>query len=271
MLSVKEVAALKNCSEQYIRAKCKSGEILAEKQLDEQNRPKYYIPLSALEPKLQREYRKSKRTGEAIQPSEPRLPKRLEEYNDQERSQIEFWTDLVSEWQEHRYHSADKVKSDQDFVVYARVAYSQQYRNTFGRELCLSTDILYRRWKGILKYGIPDYIYVDNGREFLTTDVGGLGHRKRKGKADSNPFTDFDPPPVFKRLGITMINALVRNARAKIIERRFRDVKDHLSRLFESYTGGNITPNLLNKQLAQQISRRVLCMSTSCVRVILVC
>ena len=36
-----------------------------------------------------------------------------------------------------------------------------------------------------------------------------------------------------------MTNAIVRNAKAKIIERRFRDVKDHLSRLFDTFTGGN--------------------------------
>ncbi len=91
--------------------------------------------------------------------------------------------------------------------------------------------------KGILKYGIPENIYVDNGREFLTFDVGGLGHRKKKPKDGQERF---EPPPVFKRLGIKMTNAIVRNAKAKIIERRFRDVKDHLSRLFETYTGGNV-------------------------------
>lgn len=37
-----------------------------------------------------------------------------------------------------------------------------------------------------------------------------------------------------------MTNAIVRNAKAKIIERRFRDVKDRLSRLFPTYTGGNV-------------------------------
>ncbi len=37
-----------------------------------------------------------------------------------------------------------------------------------------------------------------------------------------------------------MTNAIVKNAKAKIIERRFRDIKDHLSRLFETYTGGNV-------------------------------
>lgn len=91
--------------------------------------------------------------------------------------------------------------------------------------------------KGILKYGIPENIYVDNGREFLTYDIGGLGHRKKKSKDGQERF---EPPPVFERLGIHMTNAIVRNAKAKIIERRFRDIKDHLSRLFETFTGGNV-------------------------------
>lgn len=98
-----------------------------------------------------------------------------------------------------------------------------------------SQATLYALRRGILQYGIPDNIYVDNGREFLTFDVGGLGHRQKKSQQG-----EFSPPPIFERLGIKMTNALVRNARAKIIERRFRDVKDRLSRLFESYTGGNV-------------------------------
>lgn len=99
-----------------------------------------------------------------------------------------------------------------------------------------SQATIYALRKGIEKYGIPDNIYVDNGREFLTRDVGGLGHRRRKNQQNT-----FDPPPIFERLGIKMTNALVRNARAKIIERRFRDIKDRISRLFGSYTGGNVT------------------------------
>lgn len=89
--------------------------------------------------------------------------------------------------------------------------------------------------KGIIKYGIPQNIYVDNGHEFLTFDVGGLGHRQKKSTKNA-----FSPPPVFERLGIKMTNALVRNAKAKIIERRFRDIKDRVSRLFPTYTGGNV-------------------------------
>lgn len=89
--------------------------------------------------------------------------------------------------------------------------------------------------KGIMEYGIPANIYVDNGREFLTFDVGGLGHRQKKSTKDK-----FTPPPVFERLGIKMTNAIVQNAKAKIIERRFLDLKNSISRLFETFTGGNV-------------------------------
>lgn len=98
-----------------------------------------------------------------------------------------------------------------------------------------SDATLYALRKGIMKYGIPRNIYVDNGREFLTHDVGGLGHRQKKSIA-SLP----EPPGVFARLGITMINAQVRNAKAKIIERRFLDIKNQLSRVFATFTGGNV-------------------------------
>lgn len=89
--------------------------------------------------------------------------------------------------------------------------------------------------KGIMEYGIPANIYVDNGREFLTFDVGGLGHRQKKSTKDK-----FTPPPVFERLGIKMTNTIVCNAKAKIIERRFLDLKNSISRLFETFTGGNV-------------------------------
>ena len=98
-----------------------------------------------------------------------------------------------------------------------------------------STVIALRR--GIQRYGIPDVLYVDNGREFLTFDLGGLGHRKKKSKAAQDRH---DPPTILQRLGIEMMNAQVKNARAKIIERRFLDVKNRISKLFETYTGGNV-------------------------------
>lgn len=99
-----------------------------------------------------------------------------------------------------------------------------------------STLIALRR--GILEYGIPENILGDNGREFLTFDMGGLGHRQRKPKDGKERFS---PPPIFQRLGINFTTAQVRNARAKTIERAFLNVKNQISRLFATYTGGNVT------------------------------
>ncbi len=89
--------------------------------------------------------------------------------------------------------------------------------------------------RGIEKYGIPKHIYSDNGREFLTHDIGGRGFRK-DGRKDG----EHQIPTILNQLQIEFHTALVRNARAKIIERAFREVKEMFSRLFEGYTGGTI-------------------------------
>ncbi len=88
---------------------------------------------------------------------------------------------------------------------------------------------------GIIRFGIPKCIYVDNGREFLNISFGGRGHRSRKSMEDQP-----EPPAILKRLGIEMRNAIVRNARAKPIERTFRTVKEQFSKLFSGFCGGTI-------------------------------
>ncbi|MGC5328942.1 Mu transposase C-terminal domain-containing protein [Brevibacillus sp. SYSU BS000544] len=89
--------------------------------------------------------------------------------------------------------------------------------------------------KGILKYGIPKVVYTDNGMDFLASDIGGRGRRKTK-KNDG----EHKPPAVFERLGIRMMNAKVKNAKAKLVERTFREVKENFSKLFLTYQGGHV-------------------------------
>lgn len=97
--------------------------------------------------------------------------------------------------------------------------------------------------RGIERYGIPKRILSDNGREFLTHDIGGRGFRK-SGRVDEHA-----APTILDNLGIEFRTALVKNARAKIIERAFRDVKEDFSKLFDGYTGGTIAerPERLQK------------------------
>ncbi|MFG6326847.1 MAG: Mu transposase C-terminal domain-containing protein [Lachnospiraceae bacterium] len=97
-----------------------------------------------------------------------------------------------------------------------------------------SDATVYALRRGIEKFGIPKMIYSDNGREFLTHDIGGRGFRK-SAKTDEH-----EPMTILQRLGIVFKTAMVRNAKAKIIERRFLDVKESFSKMFEAYTGGNV-------------------------------
>ena len=101
---------------------------------------------------------------------------------------------------------------------------------------------------GIKRFGIPKVVYFDNGREFLTHDIGGKGHRKRKSDAD-----EIEPPTILKRLGIEMRNAIVRNAKAKPIERTFRTVKEQFSRMFSGFCGGTILekPESLKRRIKE--------------------
>lgn len=110
-----------------------------------------------------------------------------------------------------------------------------------------SQATIYSLRDGILRRNaIPTHVYVDNGREYLTKDVGGLGHRAKKSKEN-----EFKAPPIFARLGITMVNALPTNAKAKVIERRFLDFKNAVSKLFSTYTGGSVAekPEILKVRL----------------------
>ncbi|MGN0587420.1 MAG: Mu transposase C-terminal domain-containing protein [Oscillospiraceae bacterium] len=102
----------------------------------------------------------------------------------------------------------------------------------------------------IQRCGVPKILYVDNGREFLTWDIGGKGHRTRKKQADIDR-----PPTILDLLGIEMRNAIPRNGRAKPIERMFLTLKNTISRCVPTFTGGNIIerPESLKYQLKHGI------------------
>ncbi|MCQ4363169.1 Mu transposase C-terminal domain-containing protein [Mycobacterium gordonae] len=85
--------------------------------------------------------------------------------------------------------------------------------------------------KAVSKWGIPNAIYLDNGREYLVSDFGGRGKRKTAAKPGYGA-------TILERLQVEMINAKPGNARAKIAERSFRVLKEQFSRLFITFTGG---------------------------------
>lgn len=100
-------------------------------------------------------------------------------------------------------------------------------------------------------YGLPTGVYFDNGSEFLAGDLGGRGHRK---KSDWQKFEV--PKQILTLLGIKMVNAIPKNARAKPIERFFDTFKEHYSKSVESYCGGK--PDERPEECKQLVKERKL-------------
>ncbi|WP_018752206.1 transposase domain-containing protein [Paenibacillus sanguinis] len=86
--------------------------------------------------------------------------------------------------------------------------------------------------KAVERYGIPKWVYLDNGREFLVSDFGGRGKRKTSDKQGYGA-------TMLERMGVKMVNAKVANAKAKIIERAFRTFSEQFSKLILTYTGSS--------------------------------
>ena len=111
-----------------------------------------------------------------------------------------------------------------------------------------SNSTLFALRMAILRHGLPKIVYFDNGSEFLTKDIGGRGIREtKKSRLEDRPET------ILSRLGIEMRNAKVRNGKSKPIERFFLTFKNHVSKLFDSYTGGHSQerPESLKQKIKQ--------------------
>ena len=90
--------------------------------------------------------------------------------------------------------------------------------------------------------GLPRHIYIDNGRDYCSAKFAGRGHR-------GNPLTEEDKETLIAegkmarslmdRLDIKTHWAIVENARAKVIERAFKEVVERFSKAFPLYCGRN--------------------------------
>ncbi len=173
-LTVKEVAELKGCSEQYVQKIIKDGKIESQVEYNEKNRPKYLVPVSALPEPLQMKYY-GKLTSEAQlclqkvqETAVPQKTKRTKavvkkefgEFNAEERELITFWTDLLREWQIRRREYDNCAEGDMVFI-----AETKRLRRAYLAEhnISISRDILYRKYKA----------YRENNLQGLTENRGG--------------------------------------------------------------------------------------------------
>ncbi|MDD3012641.1 MAG: transposase domain-containing protein [Candidatus Gastranaerophilales bacterium] len=93
-----------------------------------------------------------------------------------------------------------------------------------------------------LKYGLPDEIYIDNGKDYRAKDFAG-GRTK---------LSDHHSTPMLGLLGVEARFSLPYNAQTKPIERDFKKVKELLSKHVVGYRGGNVVerPEKLKNEIS---------------------
>ena len=86
-------------------------------------------------------------------------------------------------------------------------------------------------------HGLPETVYVDNGREFKNYLLCGDEWKARKTKIDPE-LLDLDVG-ILAECGIKIVFAQAYNGQAKPIERFWRTMHDNFDRFMPSYTGSN--------------------------------
>lgn len=97
------------------------------------------------------------------------------------------------------------------------------------------------------KYGLPEEIYIDNGKDYRSKDFAG-GKKKIKIQVD-----EIKTQSMMGLLGITVHFSKPYNGQSKPLERDFRNYKDWLDKQMPGYRGGNIVerPEKLTKEIKQ--------------------
>ena len=108
-----------------------------------------------------------------------------------------------------------------------------------------SDHIFQAFYYGAIRFGIPDDVYLDNGKDYRCKDFA--GGRNQTIKVLHTPKEN----SLICNLGISVHFALPYNAQTKPVERDFLKIKEYLSKGCVGYRGGKITerPEKLKKEI----------------------
>ncbi len=85
-----------------------------------------------------------------------------------------------------------------------------------------------------IKFGLPECIYLDNGKDYRCRDFAGKPQKHTVNIDEAQTTT------MMSLLNVEVIFAIPYNAQAKPIERTFLKFKESFSKNFETYRGGNV-------------------------------
>ncbi|MEE3349822.1 MAG: transposase domain-containing protein [Candidatus Gastranaerophilaceae bacterium] len=108
-----------------------------------------------------------------------------------------------------------------------------------------SDHIFQAFYYGVIRFGIPNDVYLDNGKDYRCRDFAGGRNSVRIDNLGSKENS------LITNLGVSVHFALPYNAQTKPVERDFLKIKEFLSKGFVGYRGGKITerPEKLKKEI----------------------
>jgi hypothetical protein len=109
-----------------------------------------------------------------------------------------------------------------------------------------SDHILQSFYYAAMTHGLPEIVYIDNGKDFRAKDFTGGRKTKSVVKIETEKARN-----TMAALGIKVIFALPYNAQSKPIERDFRKVKEWFAKRLPGYRGGHVLerPEKLAKEI----------------------
>ena len=149
----------------------------------------------------------------------------------------------------HQVDVAVMGPNNKPVFPWVTVFMDERSRIYVGWHVCLTpnSDTIHLAFRRAVEdYGLPEWLRLDNGKDFRHTDFAG-GRRTihvEEGKVDV---------ALLNRLDVKVSWALPYNAKAKPIERSFLILKEWFSKLWSSYRGGNVKEK--PEQLAKVMGR----------------
>lgn len=119
--------------------------------------------------------------------------------------------------------------------------------------------------QAVEKYGIPEHVILDNGKDFRRRDIAGgrdwrsqyerVNGRLRKIRKKETMFDRKRVEPLLQGLGVTPHFAMPYNARAKVVERWFGIMAEQFDKTWPTYWGNSTVgkPEAIQKLRAEKV------------------
>lgn len=147
-----------------------------------------------------------------------------------------------------KYEGEERSKPVFPWITFWADAKTKKMLSIFPHEEAPNSDHIFTSfYMAVLEYGLPDEIYIDNGKDYRSKDFAG-GKRKITVTVD-----EIKTRSLMNYLSIEVHFSKPYRGQSKTIERTFRIMKEWLDKQMPGYRGGNVTerPEILQEEIKQ--------------------